>query len=70
MPYYTAPPELAVFAAVITIIGFCAFVTWVLFGVLFKEFLKKYQKAVNIVMALFSAYSAIIASGVVELLKR
>lgn len=70
MPYYTAPPALAVFAVVITIIGFCAFVTWVLFGVLFKEFLQKHQKTVNIVMALFLAYSAIMASGVVELMKR
>ncbi|MDR3599059.1 MAG: LysE family transporter [Desulfosporosinus sp.] len=70
MPYYTDPPELAVFAAAITIIGFCAFVTWVLFGVMFKEFLKNYQKTVNIVMALFLVYSSILASGVVELIKR
>lgn len=70
MPYYTAPPALAVFAASITIIGFCAFVTWVLFGVMFKEFLQKYRKTVNIIMALFLVYSAILASGVVELIKR
>lgn len=70
MPYYTAPPALAVFAATITIIGFCAFVTWVLFGVMFKEFLQKHQKTVNIIMALFLVYSAIVASGVVELIKR
>lgn len=70
MPYYTAPPALAVSATSITIIGFCAFVTWVLFGVMFKEFLKKYQKTVNIIMALFLVYSAIMASGVVELIKR
>ena len=70
MPYYTAPPALAVFATSITIIGFCAFVTWVLFGVMFKEFLQKYQKTVNVIMALFLVYSAIMASGVVELIKR
>ena len=70
MPYYTAPPALAVFIAAITMIGFCAFVTWVLFGLMFEEFLKKYQKTVNIVMALFLVYSAIMASGVVELIKR
>lgn len=70
MPYYTAPSALAVFAAAITMIGFCAFITWVLFGVLFKKFLKNYQKTVNIVMALFLVYSAILASGVVELIKR
>ena len=70
MPYYTAPLALLVFAGAITIIGFCAFVTWVLFGVIFKEFLLKHQKTVNIVMALFLVYSAIMASGVVELIKR
>lgn len=70
MPYYTTPSTLAVFATLITIIGFCAFVTWVLFGVMFKEFLQKYQKTVNVIMALFLVYSAIMASGVVELIKR
>ncbi|ODA40644.1 LysE family transporter [Desulfosporosinus sp. BG] len=70
MPFYTAPPALAVFVAAITIIGFCAFITWVLFGVMFKEFLKKYQKTVNIIMALFLVYSAIVASGIVQLIKR
>ncbi|EHQ89200.1 LysE family translocator [Desulfosporosinus youngiae] len=70
MPYYAAPAALAVFAVAITIIGFCAFVTWVLFGVVFKEFLKNYQKTVNMVMALFLVYSALMASGVVELIKR
>lgn len=56
--------------AIITIIGFLAFVTWVLFGIMFKEFLQKYQKAVNIVMALFLVYSAIMASGLVDLIMR
>jgi cysteine/O-acetylserine efflux protein len=70
MPYYTTPLALAVFAGFITIIGFCAFVTWVLFGVIFKEFLQKHQKTVNVVMALFLVYSAIMVSGVVELIKR
>ena len=70
MPYYTAPPALAIFAASITTIGFCAFGTWVLFGVMFKEFLQKFQKTVNIIMALFLVYSAIMASGLVELITR
>ncbi|MHC1684179.1 MAG: LysE family translocator [Clostridiaceae bacterium] len=70
MPYYNTTPELLVYVAVITIIGFCAFVTWVLFGVMFKKFLQKYHKTVNIVMALFLVYSAIIASGIFELIKR
>lgn len=70
MPYYTAPPALAIFAASITMIGFCAFITWVLFGVMFKEFLQKFQKTVNIIMALFLVYSALMASGLVELITR
>jgi threonine/homoserine/homoserine lactone efflux protein len=60
LPYYTGPPALALFAASITIIGFCAFLTWVLFGVMFKEFLHKYHKTFNIIMALFLVNSAII----------
>lgn len=70
MPFYTAYTALAGFAVLITIIGFCAFVTWVLFGVVFKEFMQKNQKTVNIIMALLLAYSAIRASGVDELIKR
>lgn len=70
MPYYTAPSALAVFATAITIIGFCAFITWVLFGTIFREFLQKHQKTANIIMALFLIYSAVMVSGVVELIKR
>jgi hypothetical protein len=32
---------------------------WVLFGTIFKEFLQKHKKAVNVIMALFLAYAAI-----------
>lgn len=70
MPYYTALSKLGIFVVCITIIGFLAFVTWILFGTIFKEFLQKYQKTVNIIMALFLVYSAIMISGVVELIKR
>lgn len=68
LPYYTAPSILAMFVAVIAVIGFLAFVTWVLFGTIFREFLQKHQKIVNIIMALFLVYSAIMVSGVVELI--
>ena len=70
MPYYTEPYLLSVFVAVITVIGFLAFVTWVLFGALFKKFLMKYQKPVNVSMSLFLIYSAIMGSGVIELIRR
>lgn len=70
MPYYTDPHLLATFVAIITAIGFFAFVTWVLFGVLFKEFLIRHQKLVNLSMSLFLIYSAIVGSGLVELIRR
>jgi threonine/homoserine/homoserine lactone efflux protein len=70
MPYYTAPPTLAIYVAITTLIGFLAFITWVLFGTIFKEFLQKHQKNVNIIMALFLVYSAIMVSGVVEIISR
>ncbi|MBP2650100.1 MAG: eamB [Firmicutes bacterium] len=70
MPYYTEPYIIAIFVAIITAIGFLAFITWVLFGAIFKEFLLKYQKPVNVGMSLFLIYSAIMGSGLVEILRR
>jgi threonine/homoserine/homoserine lactone efflux protein len=71
IPYYKEPTILAIFAAIITIIGCLAFVTWVLFGTLFKEFLQRYQKTINIIMSIFLVYSAIMVSGIFEyLIKR
>ncbi len=70
MPYYTEYHILTIFVAVITIVGFLAFVTWVLFGAIFKDLLLKYQKLVNISMSLFLIYSAIIGSGLVEIMRR
>jgi len=70
MPYYTEPHILAIFVTIITVIGFLAFVTWVLCGAIFKELLLKYQKPVNICMSLFLTYSAIMGSGLVEIIRR
>lgn len=70
MPYYTEPYALTMFVAMITAIGFLAFVTWVLFGAIFKELLMKHQKLVNASMSAFLIYSAIMGSGLVELLGR
>jgi cysteine/O-acetylserine efflux protein len=44
---------------VITIIGFLAFMAWVLLGAIFNEVLKKQNKTVNLMMALSLAYVAI-----------
>ncbi|MBG9446136.1 LysE family translocator [Cytobacillus firmus] len=59
MPYYTEVPAVTMSVLSITIIGFLAFITWVLFGTIFKAFLQKHDKIVNIVMAIFLAYSGV-----------
>jgi threonine/homoserine/homoserine lactone efflux protein len=59
MPHYTAMPAVTMCVIAITLIGFLAFITWVLFGAMFKAFLQKHIKAVNVMMALFLVYAAI-----------
>ena len=59
MPNYITIPEVTISVITITIIGFLALITWVLFGTIFKEFLQKHKKAVNVVMAFCLAYAAI-----------
>lgn len=59
LPYYTAMSAVSYGVLAITLIGFSAFFTWVLFGTIFKKFLQKYKKTVNVMMALFLAYAAI-----------
>lgn len=59
MPYYTTIPAVAINIVVITIVGFLAFITWVLFGTIFKNFLQKHKKAFNVIMALCLVYAAI-----------
>ncbi|KKI91255.1 lysine transporter LysE [Bacillus sp. SA1-12] len=59
MPYNIAMPEVTISVIAITLIGFLAFITWVLFGTIFKEFLQNHKRTVNVMMSLFLAYSAI-----------
>ena len=59
MPYYTATPAVTISVIAITLIGFSAFVTWVLFGAIFKKFLQKHKKTVNVMMSLFLVCAAI-----------
>ncbi|MCR8630156.1 LysE family translocator [Paenibacillus radicis (ex Xue et al. 2023)] len=59
MPHYNAISAVTISILSITLIGFLAFMTWVLFGSIFKEFLQKRNKTVNIWMALSLAYVAI-----------
>ena len=57
LPYYTDMKVVSLSVLAITVIGFMAFSTWVLFGAIFKKFLQKHEKIVNVVMALFLVYA-------------
>lgn len=59
LPYYSSSIVMTISIVVITFIGFLAFITWVLFGTVFKAFLQKHNKTVNVFMALSLAYAAI-----------
>ncbi|WP_342561636.1 LysE family transporter [Paenibacillus sp. FSL R7-0345] len=64
LPYYSSPFILTVFVIVITVIGFFAFMAWLLFGTLFRAFLQNHRRLANTVMALFMVYSAVMVSGI------
>ena len=64
MPFYNSTLALTLFVIIITVIGFFAFTTWVVFGTIFGRFLQNHQKVLNTLMALFLVYSAIMISGV------
>lgn len=57
-PHYDSALAIAVSVLGITLIGLCAFLTWVLFGTLFKSTIQKYSKISNALMAAFLLYSA------------
>ncbi|MBA9028385.1 MULTISPECIES: LysE family translocator [Bacillaceae] len=59
MPYYVSKSAVTISVIAIIGIGFLAFITWVLFGAIFKKFLQKHKKVVNVLMALFLVYAAI-----------
>ncbi|WP_055107003.1 LysE family transporter [Paenibacillus ihumii] len=69
MPYYTSGLVLTFFVVMVSLIGTAAFVTWALFGALFKKWMQQYQKAANIILALFLVYSAFLVSGIAEFIK-
>lgn len=57
LPYYTDTTIITIGVIVITIIGFLAFISWILFGAILKNFLQKHSKIVNIIMALSLVYA-------------
>ncbi len=59
LPYYDSILALSLSILAITIIGFIAFLLWVLFGAIFKQFLQNHKKVVNVCMAFCLVYAAI-----------
>lgn len=55
----TAVPTVIISVLAITLIGFSAFAAWVLFGTIFRNLLQRHKKIVNVMMALFLAYAAV-----------
>ncbi|WP_413373043.1 LysE family translocator [Paenibacillus taichungensis] len=65
LPYYDSTMSTFLFVIIITIIGFLAYSSWVVFGSVFRTLLNRHQKAASILMALFLLYSAIMVSGII-----
>lgn len=59
LPYYTDMTAMTISVIVITIIGFLAFISWILFGTILKNFLQKHTRIVNVIMALGLVYTTI-----------
>lgn len=58
VPNYRSSTAMAISIMVITGIGYLAFMTWVLFGTIFKAFLEKDNKTFKALMALSLVYAA------------
>ncbi|MCQ4085535.1 LysE family translocator [Saccharibacillus sp. JS10] len=59
MPYYSAASALLTSVLGVTLIGFLAYTTWVMFGTIFKRFLQRHQRIANLVMTVFLLYAAV-----------
>lgn len=59
LPYYQEIDAVSGIVIVITIIGFSAFITWILFGAILRKFLQRYTKIVNIIMAIGLLYATV-----------
>lgn len=62
-PHYSSPAQLGAFVVLLTGIGCVAFMSWVLLGAVLRRFMLAYRTVVNIILALFLAYSAFVVSG-------
>ncbi len=66
VPYFTSLYYLP-FTLLITAICILSWVTWALFGSVFKRFLSRYYRPFNIAMGLILLYSAISISGLTQM---
>lgn len=64
IPSYSEPLDIALFVAILTIIGCCAFSSWVVLGTIFRHYLRPYRRQVNIVLSLTMLYCAWSVSGI------
>lgn len=67
IPYYKSNISLILFSLLLSFVSSLSTTSWALFGSLFNRFLSKYQRQFNIIMGLLLIYSAISASGIMEL---
>ena len=59
LTYHTDTLTVTLSVIVITIIGFIALFSWLLFGTILKKFLQKHTRIVNVIMALGLVYATI-----------
>ncbi len=63
IPAYSDPLDIALFVAILTVIGCCAYSSWVVMGSLFRRYLRPYQRQANIILSLTMVYCAWAVSG-------
>lgn len=63
IPHYDSAAQVSLFVGVITVIGFAAFMAWVMLGTLLKRFLAEHRRLTNRALALFMVYCAYVVSG-------
>lgn len=59
LPYYDEVLSISFYVMVIVLMGFTAFNIWVIFGTVFRSFLQKHESIVNVAMAVFLVYAAL-----------
>jgi len=70
IPYYKSGVYLILFSFLLASITFISISCWALFGEFFQVFLSNYRKSFNVAMSALLLYSAILVSGVLELISK